>query len=441
MAILGFSRALAREGAKYNIYVNTIAPSAGTQLTRTVLSEELVNARKPEFVAPLILALCSDKVPDGPTGGLYEVGCGWQGRTRWQRSGGHTFDVDAFTPEAIRDQWTRIINFDDGRADSPETPEDGRKNIMTIAKRLMSQASPTSDKGNQYLAAIETAKKAKSLGSEFTYTARDAILYNISLGASSDQLSLVYEGHPDFQLLPTYGVIVPYTAAKPFDLQNLVPNFSYKMLLHGEQYLEIRKWPIPTSARVRSHPKLVDVTDKGNAAVVVTGATSFDAQTGEELFYNETTLFIRGSGGFGGSRGNTVNHRKGAATYTVPKRAPDAIAVEKTSRDQASLYRLNGDVNPLHIDPAVAQAAGFKDGPILHGLCSFGLTGKHILANFGAFKSIKVRFSGTVLPGQTLQVEMWKEGQVVLFQTRVKETGKLCISGGGAELLTSGTKL
>ncbi|EXJ71193.1 uncharacterized protein A1O5_06187 [Cladophialophora psammophila CBS 110553] len=444
MGILGFSRALAQEGAKYNIYVNTIAPSAGTELTRSVLSEELVNARKPEFVAPLVLALCSDKVPERPTGGLYEVGCGWQGSTRWQRSGGHTFDVDKFTPELIRDQWGRITNFDDGRADNPETPDDGRKNIIGIVRRLIGQTqttSSTSAKGNPYLVAIEAAKEAKSSGSEFTYTDRDAILYNISLGATSDQLDLVYEGHPKFQVLPTYGVIVPYTAEKPFDLGKLLPNFSYRMLLHGEQYLEIRKWPIPTSARVRSHPILVDITDKGNAAVVVTGATSLDAQTGEELFYNETTLFIRGSGGFGGPRSPTVNCGKAAASYTVPNRAPDFIAVEKTSKDQAAVYRLNGDRNALHIDPAIAGAAGFKDGPILHGLCSFGLTGKHILARYGAFKNIKVRFSGTVLPGQTLQVETWKEGQMVLFQTRIKETGKLCISGGGAELLASGFKL
>ncbi|KAH0847810.1 Peroxisomal hydratase-dehydrogenase-epimerase [Fonsecaea pedrosoi] len=153
MAILGFSRALAEEGAKYNIYVNTIGPSAGTQLTRTVLSEELVHARKPEFVAPLVLALCSDKVPDRPTGGLYEVGCGWQGRTRWQRSDGHTFDIDQFTPENIRDHWDKITNFADKCADSPETLGDEQKHIIGVIRWLMSRKQSTSINGNSYPAA------------------------------------------------------------------------------------------------------------------------------------------------------------------------------------------------------------------------------------------------------------------------------------------------
>lgn len=128
--ILGFSRALAREGAKYNIYVNTIAPNAGTAMTRTVMPEEMVQAFKPDYIAPLVLLLASDKAPT-PTGGLYEVGSGWVGATRWQRSGGHGFPVDKkLTPEAVRTQWERITNFDDGRADHPDSPQDGLKSIM-----------------------------------------------------------------------------------------------------------------------------------------------------------------------------------------------------------------------------------------------------------------------------------------------------------------------
>jgi multifunctional beta-oxidation protein len=128
--ILGFSRALAREGAKYNIYVNTIAPNAGTNMTRTVMPEEMVQAFKPDYVAPMVVLLSSDKVPE-PTGQLYEVGSGWQARTRWQRSGGHGFPVDVkLTPEAVLENWDRIIDFDDGRADNPESGQDGLKSIM-----------------------------------------------------------------------------------------------------------------------------------------------------------------------------------------------------------------------------------------------------------------------------------------------------------------------
>lgn len=128
-AILGFSRALALEGAKYNIFVNTIAPNAGTAMTRTILPEELVQAFKPDYIAPLVLALCSDKVPN-PTGGLYEVGSGWVGQTRWQRTGGHGFPVDVpLTPEAVLKHWDAIVTFDD-RADHPSKTQDSLQKIM-----------------------------------------------------------------------------------------------------------------------------------------------------------------------------------------------------------------------------------------------------------------------------------------------------------------------
>jgi multifunctional beta-oxidation protein len=128
--ILGFSRALAREGQKYNIYVNTIAPNAGTAMTRTIMPEELVQAFKPDYVAPMVVLLSSDKCPE-PTGRLYEVGSGWQGRTRWQRSGGHGFPVNVkLSPEAVLEQWEKIIDFDDGRADNPESAQEGLSSIL-----------------------------------------------------------------------------------------------------------------------------------------------------------------------------------------------------------------------------------------------------------------------------------------------------------------------
>lgn len=219
-------------------------------------------------------------------------------------------------------------------------------------------------------------------------------------------------------------------------MDEVVPNFNMKMLLHGEQYLEIRQFPIPTEATLVSYPKLVEVIDKGNAGLVVTGSTTKDKNTGKDVFYNESTVFIRGSGGFGGpSKGSD----RGPATrvHAPPKRAPDAVIEEKTTEEQAAVYRLSGDRNPLHIDPEFSKVGGFKT-PILHGLCFFGIAGKAVFTTFGAFKNIKVRFAGVVLPGQTLVTEMWKEGNTVVFQTKVKETGKLCIAGAGAELLDAG---
>ncbi|KAL9088177.1 MAG: hypothetical protein Q9165_006304 [Trypethelium subeluteriae] len=432
--ILGFSRALAREGAKYNIYVNTIAPNAGTNMTRSIMPEEMVQAFKPDYVAPLVLLLCSDKVPDPPTGQLFEVGCGWQTQTRWQRTGGHGFPVDvSLTPEAVLKVWDRIVNFDDGRADHPESGQDGLKSIMANFENRASGSSAGSSEGSEYLQAIEKAKQAKAEGTPFNYDEKDVILYNLGVGAKRTDLPLVYENHDAFSVLPTFGVIPPFNATAPFSLSDLVPNFSPMMLLHGEQYLELRQFPVPTEAHLVSYPHLVEVVDKGSAGIVVTGSTTKDARTGNDVFYNESTVFIRGAGGFGGAKkGGT----RGAATavHKPPQRAPDAVVEEKTTEEQAAVYRLSGDRNPLHIDPEFSKVGGFKT-PILHGLCFFGISGKHVLQTYGTFRNIKVRFAGTVLPGQTLRTEMWKEGRTIVFQTKVVETGKLCIAGAGAELV------
>ncbi|KMU92004.1 peroxisomal hydratase-dehydrogenase-epimerase [Coccidioides immitis H538.4] len=438
LGILGFSRALALEGAKYNILVNTIAPNAGTQMTRTVMPEEVVQAFKPDQVAPIVALLCSDMVPQPATKGLYECGSGWFGRTRWQRSGGHGFPIDVeLTPEAVAAMWSKITNFDDGRADHPEDGQAGFKSIMeNMSNRSGGSTAKGSDENQQILDAITAAKGMKAEGTSFDYTDRDVILYNVSLGAKRTQLPLVYENDDNFQPLPTFGVVPWFNTDIPWNMGEIVANFSPMMLLHGEQYLEIKKFPIPTAAKTISYPKLIDVVDKGNAAIVVNGYITKDANTGEDLFYNESTMFIRGSGGFGGPSKPTARRPAGAtAAYKPPQRKPDAVIEEKTSEDQAALYRLNGDRNPLHIDPEFSKVGGFKI-PILHGLCSMGISGKHVFSKFGAFKNIKVRFAGVVLPGQTLRTEMWKEGNFVLFQTTVVETGKPAIAGAGVELVS-----
>ncbi|KAI9732565.1 MAG: bifunctional hydroxyacyl-CoA dehydrogenase/enoyl-CoA hydratase fox2 [Cirrosporium novae-zelandiae] len=431
LGILGLSRALAREGAKYNIWVNTIAPNAGTNMTRSIMPEEMVQAFKPDYVAPLVALLSSDKMPPPPTGGLFEVGSGWIARTRWQRTGGHGFPVDVkLTPEAVLKAWKDIVTFD-SRADHPESAQDSFQSVMNNFSNKSDQ------EGNKkILENIKAAKNAKAEGTAYEYDEKDAILYNLGLGAKRTELDLVYEGSDNFQVLPSFGVIPQFGATAPFNMDDVMPNFSPMMLLHGEQYLEIRKFPIPTSGKLISYPKLIEVVDKGAAAILSSGSTTKDAN-GEDVFYNESTIFVRGSGSFGGpkkgeDRGNAT------AVYKAPKRNPDVVVEEKTTEEQAALYRLSGDRNPLHVDPEFAKVGGFK-APILHGLCFFGISAKHILQKFGPFKNIKVRFAGTVIPGQTLRTEMWKEGNRIIFQTKVVETGKLCIAGAGAELMTSGT--
>lgn len=219
-------------------------------------------------------------------------------------------------------------------------------------------------------------------------------------------------------------------------MSEIVPNFSPMMLLHGEQYLEIRSFPIPTEANLVTYPKLVEVQDKGNAAVVITGSTSKDKNTGKDVFYNESAAFIRGSGGFGGKK-QGADRGNASRVYKAPDRKPDLTVEEKTTEEQACVYRLSGDRNPLHVDPEFSKVGGFEV-PILHGLCFFGIAGKHVFNNYGMFRNIKVRFAGVVLPGQTLVTEMWKEGNIVIFQQKVKDTGKLSLSGCGAELVDGG---
>lgn len=154
-------------------------------MTRSVMPEEMVQAFKPDYVAPLVALLCSDKLPHPPTGGLYEVGSGWIARTRWQRSGGHGFPVDVkLTPETVQKTWAKVVDFDDGRADHPEDAQDGLKSIMknmhnkSKAKR---QSSTSSGDQQNILANIERAKNAKAQGSAFSYDDKDLILYSMAV--------------------------------------------------------------------------------------------------------------------------------------------------------------------------------------------------------------------------------------------------------------------
>jgi 3-hydroxyacyl-CoA dehydrogenase/3a,7a,12a-trihydroxy-5b-cholest-24-enoyl-CoA hydratase len=190
----------------------------------------------------------------------------------------------------------------------------------------------------------------------------------------------------------------------------------------------------PTSGTVYSESRIADVLDKGKGAALLVEVMTYDSE-GDKICMGQYTIFLRGAGNFGGKRSSPAEK----ATRSVPNRKPDTVVEQKTSENQAAYYRLaSGDYNPLHIDPSFAAMGGFKQ-PILHGLCSFGFSARHVIESFGGgdganLKEIKARFAKPVIPGQTLITEQWREGNTIHFQTRVKETGEIAISGGYAIL-------
>jgi len=244
-----------------------------------------------------------------------------------------------------------------------------------------------------------------------TWDSKDCLLYAVGVGCGTDELQFATE--KDQKVLPTFAVIIG-GGGVPL---NKIGDFNFAMLVHGEQAIYFEK-PIPTDGIITSQGKIVEIWDKGSGAVVVTESKSIDKKTGELIFKTRSSVFLRGEGGFGGERGPK-------AEKFDPGRAPDKQVTYQTREDQALTYRLSGDRNPLHSDPEFAQRGGF-DRPILHGLCTYGFTGRALLHSYcngqpEKFKAIEGRFSKPVMPGDTLTISMWQEGNNVLFQTKTQD--------------------
>jgi len=246
---------------------------------------------------------------------------------------------------------------------------------------------------------------------EFTYNERDLIIYALGIGFTKDGLEYVYEGSKDFKSFPTYGVALPSTAgAEAF----LSTKANFAMVVHGEQALEIHN-PIPRSAMVSTTASIEGIYDKGSGAAIVMRFESQD-KSGMKICTNWMTAFVRGAGGFGG----VAQPKKDLPA--IPARKPDFVFDAQTDANQAALYRMSGDRNPLHIDPAVARAVGFKE-PILHGLCTYGVVCRRFVQEIfrgdsGRLKSYTARFSSPVIPGEALQTRVW-QGRPNLFLLEV----------------------
>src|SRR5580704_1056514 len=430
LGLHGFAQTLAIEGKKRGIHTNTIAPIAGSRMTETVLPPDLVAALKPEFVSPVVAWLCHEACEEN--GSLFEVGGGFVGKLRWERAAGALFRLSRpMLPDVVRAKWGAITDFT--KATYPT-------NVTESMQPILGNLGTAKGKGGNEFIDVDEALGHEMPPVTSSFNERDLAIYALGVGAAKDpldtkDLAFVYEMSGEgFKMLPTFPVAPALKAS--FDLakegkQAPGLHYGFDRVLHGEQYTEIRA-PWPTHGKLTHKIKIKDIFDKGKGALVVSAITTTD-ESGAELAYNEVTTFVRGAGGWGGERGPSAD------VNVPPSRAPDAVVEEKTSPNQALLYRLSGDWNPLHADPVFAKNFGFER-PVLHGLCTFGFAGRHVVSKFAPggdsrfFKNIKVRFASSVIPGDTLVTEMWKEGDTrVVFQTKVKERGEVVISNAAVE--------
>jgi acyl dehydratase len=258
----------------------------------------------------------------------------------------------------------------------------------------------------------------------FSWTPSDVLLYHLALGAGADPMSpleLRYATEQDLQVLPTFGVIAAsLRLTGPPKVSFPGVEIDLARVLHGQQEITVHR-PLPTSATVTVSARIADVYDKGKAAVILQESTAVDS-SGEPLYTTRSSIFARGEGGFGGSRGPSTS-------VEYPDRAPDFVLETPTLPQQALLYRLCGDRNPLHSSPSFAAAAGFPR-PILHGLCTYGIVCKTVMdgvleGDVSRVASYSTRFAGVVYPGETLRTQVWQEDKRLLVTTTADDRAVL----------------
>jgi acyl dehydratase len=262
------------------------------------------------------------------------------------------------------------------------------------------------------------------------WTSRDSLIYALGVGAGAldpaDELSFTTENSQDVtqRALPTLAVVLGMGGAGAY---GAIGSFNPAMLVHGEQSVSLAR-ELPVEGEIESVTEVTGIYDKGSGALVVTETTATLVSDGEPLFTTSMGAFIRGEGGWGGDRGPS-------SRFEAPDRAPDHEVTYPTRTDQALLYRLSGDRNPLHSDPKFAAMAGFPR-PILHGLCTYGFTGRALLhtvcgSDPAGFSSMSGRFSSPVFPGEDLTVRIWVEdgGARAVFQTTGHD-GRVVLDAG-----------
>jgi hypothetical protein len=266
-----------------------------------------------------------------------------------------------------------------------------------------------------------------------SYTKDNVILYHLGVGAGdppTDPGELQYTYEKDLKVLPSFAVVANTGGGSFRGLEGL--DFNPAMMLHGEQDIVLHK-PLPTETKLRSEMCVKDVFDKGKAALLIL-ETAVKGEDDDLLFTTRTSLFLRGEGGFGGPSGGKIGN-------VPPERAPDGVIEVKTLPQQALLYRLCGDKNPLHADPEFAAKGGF-DRPIIHGLCSYGLVCKAVVdgvleGDVTRVARYQARFAGVAFPGETYQISYWKEGDKILIAANAKDRDGAKIISNAAITLRS----
>ncbi|MEN9824240.1 MAG: putative 3-hydroxyacyl-thioester dehydratase [Actinomycetota bacterium] len=243
-----------------------------------------------------------------------------------------------------------------------------------------------------------------------SWTSKEALLYAVGIGAGQADLPFSTENTKDTAqvVYPTFAVVAGSgTTSAGSSAMSQIGSFNWAMLVHGSQAITLHR-PIPVEAKATVQDKVVAMYDKGKAAVVVM-ENEVRLESGEPLWNTRSSVFIRGEGGWGGDRGPS-----GPQNEPPADAAPDHEITLQTSPDQAFVYRLSGDRNPLHTDPSFAALGGF-DRPILHGLCTYGFTGRALLGALAdndvtRFHHVEGRFSSPVMPGDALTVRIWRTG-------------------------------
>lgn len=271
----------------------------------------------------------------------------------------------------------------------------------------------------------------KRIGDRFSYTDRETMLYAIGIGMGRDP-------YDENELAFTFEKTKLKTVASMATVIQRVPllkdcGYDYSKVVHGEQRLTLHK-PLEPEGEVLVDSRVTGAYDKGpgKGAIIYTETAARDAKTNLPLYTLVSTTFARGDGGYGGPNG------QGPEPHKLPDRKPDLTAAAETRTDQALLYRLCGDRNPLHADPELAKRVGFPV-PILHGLCTYGTACRTVLKEVAKYDHTKirgfdVRFSSPVYPGETVLTDMWIDGKVVSFRCRLKEREVTVINNGKCTL-------